>query len=91
MVKAVPSYRYKDKKWFYLLQERIAKGCDGETWIAKRKETVIQDSGKSTLVRRRYFCIKQFPYQYRQREPHEPKFDEKGNLIKYFEDDKQEN
>jgi hypothetical protein len=81
MVKAVPSYRYKDKKWFYLLQEQISEGGDGWTWIAKRKETEVQDSGKSTVVRRRYFCIKQFPYQYRTRKPNEPIFDANGNLI----------
>jgi len=40
LVKAVPSYKYKDKKWFYLLQKKLTDELsgDGQAWLAKRKE-----------------------------------------------------
>jgi hypothetical protein len=66
MVKAVPSYRYFDKKWFYVLQKLLAKkGNDGFAWLAKRKEEEKDDNNKRTVTRRRYFCIKQFPMTYK--------------------------
>jgi len=39
-VKAVPSYKYKEKKWFYFLQKKLTdqKSLDGQAWLAKRKE-----------------------------------------------------
>lgn len=62
MCKPVPSYKYRDKKWFYLLINKLKTGHDGTTWLAKRKEVDLGTSlGQTTGIRRRYFCVKQFP------------------------------
>jgi len=44
-VKAVPSYKHKDKKLFYLLQRELGRGHDGITHLAKRKEEVVLIAG----------------------------------------------
>jgi hypothetical protein len=65
-VPAVPSYIYLDKKWFYVLQEKLGAGLDGEVWKAKMKiEDIDLVTGKKLATRRIYVCIKKLNHNYK--------------------------
>ena len=54
---------HRDKNWFYILQERLADGLDGEAWKAKMKiEEMDPSTGKKLATRRIYVCIKKMAH-----------------------------